>query len=568
MRDVIKSINKLSDVPASSLDFAAWIEGSDAIEFLERNLRDDELAIAIHSKYAYVHTVMVDQSLADPIPVKDCLAWNFSAWSTWDVSVRSTDPPEIKIEPPLLDTGSKLFDRAEQFIFSRNFEGRRDASHYYEVSQKFLHVMELHHVPERNAWCQLDENGDIQDVIRIVNLPSPHKDWKAEAILIDRDVFDRYLALGQMSAVRTFDFTRFPASGFRGWNHQIDEIIVANEAMAYHSHVQQSDASYLRGAQVISPRESREVLRNREGSFGRKNEKYASFIIYDWRHESVVETSCAPGATANYFVESDLPFELSPAFFRPEVLAKYKADTEKYRIEDRSIYCRGAWSIRGFDINNAGQIHAYVVDLRNLPYQEQLYWKAHNENPKGSISSRAFLADFEGSWEQGYHPLNELKNKLRNMSGRVEWWDLKDPQLIEKVNYPVSTSPDEFANEIMNLDKLLIEGMNERFLKESLRIANVAIDKTWRSLMLLEEVLVLLGKIRDDVRTLLAPFRQVHHLRSKLKGHVSGSEAREIQKQIIDNHGTYREAFQQLCAQCDRSLGELTAALHQQSSQG
>ncbi len=45
--------------------------------------------------------------------------------------------------------------------------------------------------------------------------------------------------------------------------------------------------------------------------------------------------STAPGATANYFTESDLPFETTPAFFRPDVLLKYKFDSEKYTLESR-----------------------------------------------------------------------------------------------------------------------------------------------------------------------------------------------------------------------------------------
>jgi hypothetical protein len=80
------------------------------------------------------------------------------------------------------------------------------------------------------------------------------------------------------------------------------------------------------------------------------------------------EISCAPGATANYFTESDLPFELSPAFFSPEVLRKYKADSDKYSLAGRSISCRCAWSLQTYDVNEAGQVHTYLVYLRNLPY--------------------------------------------------------------------------------------------------------------------------------------------------------------------------------------------------------
>ena len=46
-----------------------------------------------------------------------------------------------------------------------------------------------------------------------------------------------------------------------------------------------------------------------------KDRKYESFIAMDWKNGVTREISTEPGQTANYFTQSDLPFELSPAFF-------------------------------------------------------------------------------------------------------------------------------------------------------------------------------------------------------------------------------------------------------------
>lgn len=80
------------------------------------------------------------------------------------------------------------------------------------------------------------------------------------------------------------------------------------------------------------------------------------------------ECLCDPGQFGNYFVESDLPFQTSATFFRPEARLKYKTDPDKYQIEGRSIHCRGALFLKSFDINAAGQVHAYLCDLNLLPY--------------------------------------------------------------------------------------------------------------------------------------------------------------------------------------------------------
>ena len=54
--------------------------------------------------------------------------------------------------------------------------------------------------------------------------------------------------------------------------------------------------------------------------------------------------------------------------------------------------------LNSYDVNEAGQVHAYISDLQALPNQEQVYWQSFNEEPKAKISERAFKNDFEGEW--------------------------------------------------------------------------------------------------------------------------------------------------------------------------
>jgi hypothetical protein len=72
------------------------------------------------------------------------------------------------------------------------------------------------------------------------------------------------------------------------------------------------------------------------------------------------------------------------------------------------VSCRSAWNLRGIDVNEAGQVHAYICYLRNLPYAEQLHWLGYNEKPKAGISKRAVKTDFEGSFEYAESPLEQL----------------------------------------------------------------------------------------------------------------------------------------------------------------
>ena len=91
--------------------------------------------------------------------------------------------------------------------------------------------------------------------------------------------------------------------------------------------------------------------------------------------------------------------------------------------------------------------------LNTLPYEEQLHWKQYNEAPRGPISKRAFTTDFQGSWATEYDPLQSLKSKLRKLhEEQVPWWNLRSGDLFDKTYYPVTTSPDEWADEILNLE--------------------------------------------------------------------------------------------------------------------
>ncbi len=228
-----------------------------------------------------------------------------------------------------------------------------------------------------------------------------------------------------------FDFTLLRYGQFGGWGDGPEQVIRQSDDFLYRQKVI-SNAAYTRGVQIIRPRDARTVsdIISDRWSSGRAKKQHVSFIAQDWRHDNaVVEISTDPAATTNYFEarDNDLPFELSPAFFRPEVLSKYKTDREKYKIDDREVSCRTAWTLRAYDVNDAGQVFAYICYLRSLPHAELLHWKSYNEAPKAEISERAFINDFKGEFVTFQHPRGETFSILRYWQTRpVLWWTLRD----------------------------------------------------------------------------------------------------------------------------------------------
>jgi hypothetical protein len=271
------------------------------------------------------------------------------------------------------------------------------------------------------------------------------------------------------------------------------------------------------------------------------------FIAYDWRNKRVRKISTDPAATTNYF-ESEgntRPFELSPAFFKPEVLSKYKTDRDKYTVGERDVSCRAAWNLKGIDVNEAGQVHAYIAYLRNLPYAEQLHWLSFNEEPKAGISERAVTADFKGEWTDFPNPLRDLITILRHWNeNKVAWWSLRDEKLMEHINTPLTSSRDEWAQSFLDLSQLVVEGFVTDAIRARLDHEKIAYAKEVRSIALLEKLL----DERDGTEgQKFEGLRTVQYLRNKTKGHAGSSEAAELAQQAHSEHETFANHFRFVC---------------------
>lgn len=562
MDPLTEELRIASTPPADPAAFGTWLELGDALRLLTADAQRDDIVIYAVLPYTFLHLLLIPAALADDPDFADLMEWDGNAASSWGITL-GLNPLTATVSSALEHSRSKVLARGEQLVFDRDFEGRLGGKDYIEVLQKFAHLSELHFVPERNAYCRIDARGDVDEAVRIRRTDSKSGGLGGTVVTVRRDVLDEYMAFTESVAVRTFDFTRFRPNAFAGWSHPASPVVRRDGDIEYRSVLEPGHASYARGVQIVRPRLTKveAAARKQEQWSGGERREYVSFIAFDWKNEVVREVSTDPNATSNYFTVSDLPFELSPAFFRPEVLSKYKADSEKYRLQERSVSCRSAWSLQNYDVNEAGQVHTYIVYLRNLPYAEQLHWKAYNEAPKAPISTRAFKRDFEGSWEVEEEPLERLKRVAREMGReRLPWWTLRGEQLPDKVHYPVTASVDEWADELLHLDQLIVEGFEEKWLRNQAKLLGRNPEAGWRSLKLVEECLVGLGRETDQARAITAPLQEVHSLRSKVKGHASGTETTEIRRRAIAESGSLKEHFRKLCRECDESFEQVREA--------
>ncbi|HET6445728.1 MAG TPA: hypothetical protein VFI27_14225, partial [candidate division Zixibacteria bacterium] len=378
---------------------------------------------------------------------------------------------------------------------------------------------------------------------------------------IKQDVLDFHLFLNRSVLVRFFDRVVYDKEGGLDQKDQqrADFSDETNEIYARRgiliSQKGQATSSWIRGFQVIRNKQPRKVMLAKLTGRDLEPKKYETFMAWDWKHERVAELSCDPHKLGNYFVESDKPFQTSPAFFKPDVLLKYKQDPEKYTLGQRHISCRNSWHLQTYDVNEAGQVFTYLCDLGDLPYNEQLHWKQYNENPKAGISERALKTDFKAEWDLSYEPLSELKASLEELSrNKSELWTCRDSSLYTQLNYVVSDSVKEWADEIQTLDKLVVEGLNYPYIK-GLSQSLDCYDPNLGSVKLLGAILKAKAINNLEIEQIIAPLGEIQFLRTKFSAHVSDTaEKDQIRKKIVSDHGTLKRHFRNLVEKTDKGI--------------
>ena len=309
------------------------------------------------------------------------------------------------------------FDESEiQLFFNRRYEGRpRGKENYVEFNQLVTHPLGLHWSPSKNSFCTLDSQGEEIEKIKMIETDD------LKIILIRRRTLDKLLYLGKWVLVRYLSFTRW-----NGEHPHFDDCI--NEEYIPENYdgkfevrsCPKSSIEYVefRGAQIESPHTPKEeVLSWKFEDEEEEKKKYANFVVEDWKNKRILKDySLDPTNFSNYLTKSDLPYEMSTIYFKAEVLDKYKNNPDKFKLQERSIECRGGWYLDTYDVNEHRQVHTYAIYLSRLPYKEQLHWAQYNEEKKGPLSKRAVQTDFEAKWPDTESKIEMLKNALTELS--------------------------------------------------------------------------------------------------------------------------------------------------------
>lgn len=293
--------------------------------------------------------------------------------------------------------------------------------------------------------------------------------------------------------------------------------------------------SRLCGKRLLAPPPRATKLDKGEG-------RHADFIIGEDAMGNPVEYSSDPAGLANLFGKNPgAPNYLTPVHFRREVLDRYFHNPARYAVSDGVVRRDPHWVLRIDDDHNE-RVIVFLGDLgRDIPYTEQLHWRAHNVQPEGGLSKTARARSFEATFADSEQPEHRFKFAYERF---VESWTAKhgwplfrplppgDRHLLVKLHVPTSDNPAELDAQLLGLTKILVDSLNDAALDA------VLVDPIdgERSLAKLERYLTREGypHVLRDVATL----RALQGLRSTGAAHVRGSNYDKLMRRVgLDGQG-------------------------------
>jgi hypothetical protein len=465
---------------------------------------------------AFVPNSEVDQALLTP---------------TWDLSHGDGAPGSVIFHRDGEERVQYLRfgdDRGiEPLVIDRVFHGMRED--YKEISEEFRLFHRLYHDRKTDQYLKFDDDGN-ETVVVIA---------EKDRIRIRVKEIRQFLAIRDMHLSVQFDCREHSSysleelgleesghdkrEGLACWGLHYGDFRGISEHRAF---------SRLLGKRLVEP-----LPKSKSGFWGFAEEvdkKYVDFIInVDENGDEETHTS-NPDALANYFgANPEAPNYLTPVHFRKQVLDKYYQQPSKHSVEDSMLWCGTLWSLQ-IDNHHHDKVCAWLGDLgRDLPYQEQLHWRAYNIPPQGGVSEtyfkRQILAQFTDSERPEHLFATQYRRLQEECENCLDWQlllplDAGDEYYIKCMRIPATDEQRDFDELVLGLTKLLIDSLNEKELNKL--IPEEDLPNIKGSISRLEAVLK--ANSVEGAGPQIAFLRKLQNLRSSSSAHRKGSNYRKI----------------------------------------
>ena len=284
-------------------------------------------------------------------------------------------------------------------------------------------------------------------------------------------------------------------------------------------------------------------------------EQFPEFIVAELPDGSYKRFSCDPSKLANYFgANPDAPHYLTPVYFKPDVLDRYRNDPH-FKVTERRLSCGTQWSV---EIDNiiSSRVMVYLGDLgRDLPQSERRHFLAHEISPtEQHMSGTALAEDFLCSFYAPLGPISALfaaRDKLNNT------WTTKfghplfrplhsDESDMEKlIRIPSSNGRQEFDTVILNLTKYCVDYLDETTLISAEQSGGInKLEATVSKRM---------------INANLTPLRDLQKVRSACMAHAKGKKYEQLKGRLLtgDCQKDVSQLVERLASMMDRIASDI-----------
>jgi len=482
--------------------------------------------------------------------------------NSWDADMKLGRPSVVSYHKDEGWTPDRIEGRfgnengIEPLVIYRDYDGMRPD--HYEVAEEFRLFHNLFFEPAKRRLIHIDDQGNESEAVRL----GPN------SVEIRTDLLTRYLAAKGMALAVYVDSFRKSNQSLNDLNLTRGGDPVIGASYSYHqilgseTHVGPGDfksSSGFLGKKYVSPDALGPIPQS-------PPEAYQEFIIKTDAAGQPIRHTCDPERLANYFGKNPgAPHYLTPVFFRPDVLAKYRADPQKYAVEDGILRCGSLWSMR-LDNDQADHVSAYLGDLgRDLSESERNYWLSFNIPPEGrKISATNFTRSFMGQPKNPDQP--DLLFKLQYARFRPDFrrahgWDFflplhsDDEHVLTAFHLLTSDNQAEFDRQVLGLTKLMVDSLNEAEIAKGLR----TILPNDKGIAKLEKFFIERGLVGFEPH--IKFIRTLQDLRSTSAAHRKGSKYEKLIQDLNWSDSGPQKVFTDLVASAIAAITYLRANL-------
>lgn len=442
-------------------------------------------------------------------------------------------------------------DGVQPLVIDRDFFGIHEDS--LEISEEFRHFHRLYHDRKSDRYLKMDKAGN-EEVVAVV---------RRDQVSIRLKEILQFAAIKEMHLVIQFDYREHSIFSLRdlglrvgGGEYSADPMVWGLHYGDFGGFANLASFSRLLGKRMIAPLPK--VKSEFWGFAEEKPKQHVDFVIgLDKGGDQVAHTS-NPDKLANYFgANPKAPHYLTPVHFSKEVLDKYYGLPSRFSVEDSYLRCGALWGLQ-MDNHHPDRVVAWLGDLgRDLPFEEQLHWRAHNVAPRGGVSETYLRRQLLAQFTESNRPEDLFRRRYRELAEACETelgWQLLlplgpgDEHHFQCMRIPAKDEQKEFDELVLALAKILIDSLNEAKLDE-------LIDDDVRKGLKggITRLEIALGAAPDG-KAVIAFLRKLQTLRSSSAAHRKGRNFKSIATEFdIDRHGL-RDVFGSIL---DRAIGSL-----------